>query len=348
MKHLNLKDLTTLYYSQTARHAMKTALAAIISIVVYQYFDLPRGYWATITALIVMQSNIDTGSLEMTLKVASHRLVGTVVGAAVALAILFWIPYNHWQLLVIIFVIILAFTYINRYYEGFKLAGVTALIILLLSNHESLTHSFAFIRVTEILLGVIIAVLVTVFIWPYRITDHLQEHRIARLSKIRQLYLNLLAGKKESQYDEMSQLLLEIEADLKTLKVAKKGLRNKNRELLVLEDKLIRSTRRLGCSYARLPQAYWDFVPLQEMTQKLMQDIADAINGVITRECNQEHYAIIRQEAEQYEKSFDGFRSQRRQAGSEPLCLDDSYDVINTYNALQRCAERVCDFGGLY
>lgn len=348
MQHLETHKLTQLYYSQTVRHAVKTAIAAVLSIIIYQYFQLPRGYWATITTLIVMQSNIDTGSLEMTLKVASHRLVGTVVGAVVALAIIFWVPYNHWEMLALIFILIALFTYINRYYEGFKLAGVTALIILLLSNHESLTHSFAFIRVIEILLGVVIAVLVTVFIWPYRITDHLQEQRVGRLTQLCTSLEALLAGEKDSQFQQMTTMLQGIEADLKTVKVAKKGLRNKNRELLGLEDKLIRSARRLSISYIRLPQAYWEFTPLRETTTELLQYIAQAVKGLTTRECNQEQYALICQMAAHYEQAFDGFRSQRRQAGAEAFCLDDSFDVINTYNALQRCAERVCDFGGLY
>lgn len=348
VQHLRTNNWIQLYYSQTARHALKTGIAAVLSIMIYQYFDFPRGYWASITTLIVMQSNIDTGSLEMTVKVATQRLVGTVVGAIVALGIIFWVPYNYEELLAIIFILIAIFTYITRYYEGFKLAGVTALIVLLLSDNQSLTHSFALIRVLEIFLGVVIAVVVTVFIWPYRITDHLQERRVARLKQLHKALIDLLAGEENNQFDRITTLLQGVEQDKNTIKIAKKGLRNKNRELLELEDKLERAVRRLGESYVRLPQAYWDFAPLREITITLLQDIADAVNGLTTRECNQGQYALIGQQAVRYEQAFADFRSYRRQAGSEPFCLDDSYDVINTYNPLQRCSERICDFGGLY
>lgn len=345
MQYVNTKKWLDFYRSQTTRHAIKTAIATVLSIVVYRYFHFPWGYWATITTLIVMQSNIDTGSFEMTLKVAWQRLVGTVAGAVVSLIIIFLIPYNYWQLLVMIFIIIIGFTYINRYYEGFKLAGVTAIIILLLSDHESIAQSYALIRVTEILLGVMIAVCVTILIWPYRITDHLQERRVVRLLSVYTIFMDLQSRRKIEHHAEIDALVKEVQSDLEKVKVAKKEVRDKSQSLLLVEEKFLKALNRLSQSFIKLPEAYWEFTNLQDITLSLIGDIAVAVKALTSQKESQEQYARIRQETERYEKAFDGFRSYRRQAGIEPFSIDDSYQVINSYNALQRCSERICDFG---
>lgn len=344
---LNRQRLIGLYQSQVSRHAIKTAIAAVVAILVYQYFHLPHGYWSVITALIVMQSNIDTGSLEMTLRVASQRLVGTVIGAALGLAIVFFFNINQWQLIVITFVLISVFAYVTRYYDGFKLAGVTALIILLLSNHDSITHSYAFMRVVEILLGVVIAVIVTICIWPYQISDHLKERRLKRLAKMHDLFTRLRDSDGAEVRSAFDGLAKDVDANRKMVKVAKKGLRGKQLERLALEDKVIRSLRGFGLSFMKLPQAYWDFSPLADATNELADAISQALahlaNNTQSSSCSER----VTRLAAQYEKAFDGFRSYRRQAGVEQFSLDDSYQVINACNSLQRCAERVCDFSKL-
>src|SRR5271157_3673184 len=63
---------------ESAKQAIKTAIAGVISLYVTNLFHLPQGYWAAISALIVMQSNVGA-----TLTAARTRLAGTAVGAIV-------------------------------------------------------------------------------------------------------------------------------------------------------------------------------------------------------------------------------------------------------------------------
>src|SRR5579859_1167865 len=63
---------------ENAKQAVKTAIAGLISLYVTNLFHLPEGYWAAISALIVMQSNVGA-----TLVASRTRLAGTAVGAAV-------------------------------------------------------------------------------------------------------------------------------------------------------------------------------------------------------------------------------------------------------------------------
>ncbi|MGH9702415.1 MAG: FUSC family protein, partial [Candidatus Acidiferrales bacterium] len=45
-------------YSAGLKHATKTAIAAGSCVYLSQWLKIPEGYWAAITAIIVLQSNI--------------------------------------------------------------------------------------------------------------------------------------------------------------------------------------------------------------------------------------------------------------------------------------------------
>ena len=62
----------------TLQHSARTAVAAMASIVVARLFGLPETYWAAVTTLIVMQSE-----LGATLGISVRQLVGTALGVAV-------------------------------------------------------------------------------------------------------------------------------------------------------------------------------------------------------------------------------------------------------------------------
>ncbi len=57
-------------------HSARTAVAAVLSLVVARAFGLPEAYWATVTTLIIMQS-----TLGAALTVSEQRLAGTAMGA---------------------------------------------------------------------------------------------------------------------------------------------------------------------------------------------------------------------------------------------------------------------------
>ena len=60
-------------------HSARTAVAAVVSLVVARGLALPEAYWATITTLIIMQS-----TLGAALTVSEQRLAGTALGAAIS------------------------------------------------------------------------------------------------------------------------------------------------------------------------------------------------------------------------------------------------------------------------
>src|SRR5262245_38649670 len=59
-------------------HSIRTAVAAVASLLVARLFRLQESYWAPITTLVITQS-----SLGAALAVSWHRFVGTALGAVV-------------------------------------------------------------------------------------------------------------------------------------------------------------------------------------------------------------------------------------------------------------------------
>src|SRR5438093_13360283 len=59
-------------------HAIRTATAATVSVIVARLAQMPEAYWAAIATLVVMQS-----SLGATLTLSIERVVATALGASV-------------------------------------------------------------------------------------------------------------------------------------------------------------------------------------------------------------------------------------------------------------------------
>src|SRR5437660_11353523 len=59
-------------------HAIRTAVAATVSVIVARLVQMPEAYWAAIATLVVMQS-----SLGATLTLSIERVVATALGASV-------------------------------------------------------------------------------------------------------------------------------------------------------------------------------------------------------------------------------------------------------------------------
>ncbi len=140
-------------------HAASYTLAMLSSIWLQKYFEIERGYWVTITVLLVMRAD-RTQSLYKT----AQRLIGT------SLAVLFcdiFLPFHFSQEMLIAFVGLCAFFVPwglkkNYIYASFF---VTILVLLLLEM-GSLKHgdvTTAFVRLRATLLGCILSVLGSLF-----------------------------------------------------------------------------------------------------------------------------------------------------------------------------------------
>jgi uncharacterized membrane protein YccC len=170
---------------ENAKQAVKTAVAGVISLYVTNLFHLPEGYWAAISALIVMQSNVGA-----TLAASRTRLAGTAVGAVIG-----WAFVAIWGANMLAFGLAIAIAFFVctqlRLAESQRLATVTVAIIMLISR-TSAAWVIAMHRFAEVALGILIALLVSLVLWPNHARRSVRLGLAAALINVRAFYLSVM------------------------------------------------------------------------------------------------------------------------------------------------------------
>lgn len=142
-------------------HALRTAAAAAMSLMIARLVGLPEAYWAAISTLVVMQS-----TLEATLMLSIERIVASAMGALVGA-----INSNYFGSSLVAFAIsifllgLLSFAFRLRK-TAFRYAGVTLAIVVLVPR-TSPPFTAAWHRFTEVALGILVG-LAVVALWPER------------------------------------------------------------------------------------------------------------------------------------------------------------------------------------
>ncbi|MBD2747905.1 FUSC family protein [Microvirga sp. BT688] len=147
------------------RLALRVTIAGVLAYAVTRFFDMPQGYWAVITAVVVMQASVG-GSL----KAAVERFSGTLAGAVYGAAIAAFIPHDTAVTLGIsIIVALFPLALLAAVKPAFRVAPITSLIMLLPPTGQAIGPlASAIDRVLEITLGNVVGVLVAVFVLPAR------------------------------------------------------------------------------------------------------------------------------------------------------------------------------------
>lgn len=146
------------------RYACRVMVAGLLAYCLAIALSLPQGYWAVITAIVVMQSTVG-GSL----KAALDRLTGTALGAAVGFCVAV-LHLQGYQAGVALAAVLGPLAYAASASPRFRVAPVTAAIMLIGTGGAMPLDpvAAALDRVLEIALGGVIGVLVALFILPAR------------------------------------------------------------------------------------------------------------------------------------------------------------------------------------
>jgi uncharacterized membrane protein YccC len=147
--------------SAVLRHATRVAIIALLSVFVTRALDMQRGYWATLTAVLLLQPY-----LPATITRGVQRVAGTVAGGLVATAIAALV---HDPLGIALFAIALAgvSAAVLQLNYGLYALFLTPTFILLAEVHAGDTHLVE-IRIANTLLGAGLAVAGALLLWPSR------------------------------------------------------------------------------------------------------------------------------------------------------------------------------------
>jgi uncharacterized membrane protein YccC len=167
-------------------HAAKTALAAGLCWALAHRFGLHDGYWGAISAIIVLQSNVGS-----TVNASRDRLLGTLIGALLGFSFSFFgaLPWNY-ILAVLAAVIVCGLLGLR---SSSRLAGVTITIVMLVQQTGS-RRSLALDRVTEVVLGIVVALAVTTLVLPDRARLRLKDGLAQEFLVLGAFFEAILAG----------------------------------------------------------------------------------------------------------------------------------------------------------
>src|SRR6266446_1235743 len=143
---------------------LRMSAAGLVTFGVAHLFGLAQTYWAVLTAVFVTQASIG-GSL----KAMIDRLIGTIGGAGWGIAVALAIP--HQSMLSTggaLAIALVPLAAVVAFWPGYRIAPVTAVIVLLAQTNQTGVVEAALDRVLEIGLGSVVALAVALVVAPAR------------------------------------------------------------------------------------------------------------------------------------------------------------------------------------
>ena len=147
--------------SVVLRHAARVGVVALLSVIVTRALDLQRGYWATLTAVLLLQP-----LLPATITRGLQRVGGTIAGGMLAtlIAAIVHEPIGIGIAAIVFAGVCAAVIQLNF---GLYFLFLTPTFVLLAEVHARDTHLVA-LRITNTLVGATLAVAGALLLWPSR------------------------------------------------------------------------------------------------------------------------------------------------------------------------------------
>ncbi|HBZ8832772.1 TPA: TIGR01666 family membrane protein [Citrobacter farmeri] len=141
------------------RHAVRMSLVLCVGYAIIQITGMHHGYWILLTSLFVCQPNYNATRHRLAL-----RIIGTLVGVAIGIPILWFVPSLEGQLILLVITGALFFAFRNVQYAHATM--FITLLVLLCFNLLGEGFEVALPRVIDTLIGCAIAWAAVSFIWP--------------------------------------------------------------------------------------------------------------------------------------------------------------------------------------
>jgi uncharacterized membrane protein YccC len=163
--------------SVLARHALRVGVTAALAVLVTRTLELSRGYWVTLTVLILLQPY-----RHATMTKALQRLAGTVGGAIVAALVLALLHSTPWLLVVATLLAGVSAAVLQLNYALFAFFMTPTFVLLAeLNSHD---WHLAEVRIVNTLLGGLLAFAASRLFWPYRERERFPDEMARALAAL--------------------------------------------------------------------------------------------------------------------------------------------------------------------
>jgi uncharacterized membrane protein YccC len=183
--------------SPRVRQAVKTTIAACAAFLIADMLDLPQSFWAAVVAIMVTQASIGA-SIGHAIDQFLGSLVGAFTGAVVA--VLVGNSSTAVQVLGLAGTV-LVLGYFAAAWVQMRIACVNAAIIILAQPALGPPLTSASIRVTEVVIGTVVAIVTMLLVLPSRAGPALAEHVARTLPLYFGLLSDLLNAALTGRYD---------------------------------------------------------------------------------------------------------------------------------------------------
>lgn len=195
------------------RHAVRVSVAVGAAFAISAILHLPQGYWSVFTAVIVVQTSIG-GTLQAT----RDRLIGTIVGGLVGAAATYLKSNTLLQEGVVLSLTIAVLAFAAAVRPSLKVAPITAAIVLIGQTKGMPPLEAAAWRVAEIVIGSLIGLAATLFVFPARAHGSVLEQSakaMVQIAELLDLYRRRIAG--DSVAEEVDEAHAAIRRSLASL-----------------------------------------------------------------------------------------------------------------------------------
>jgi uncharacterized membrane protein YccC len=143
----------------TLEHSLRTAAAALVSLLVARLFRLPETYWAAISTLIVMQSNLGAA-----LPISAQRFIGTAMGAIFGAFVATYFRAKVAVFGVAVFAIGVVCAALKVERAAYRYASITLAIVMLVPRAAN-EWVVAIHRFFEVSIGIVVGLALSA-VWP--------------------------------------------------------------------------------------------------------------------------------------------------------------------------------------
>jgi uncharacterized membrane protein YccC len=287
------------YWPQCVLAARNTA-AALCALAIAVYLQLESPYWAAMTTLIVIQP-----TRGQVFEKSFYRLVGTTIGSAAGLLLLRQTA-SPLLLTVALALWIAGCVGIGNLLHGLRsyaclMAGLTCTVISM-SGYLNPPHlyRFAFGRMADVFIGVIVATIMTAIFTPRRSSEELMNRLRGVSVKVVVWLSRLLREKPAGQLVRLEQEILieiaEIEGLLDVVGAASLSFKKTSRLIRGLISSLLSllaAGHLAAGSLGRYPEPVQQSAPWQELLARRLDEVADTLASGKSVNCLAELFKVV-------------------------------------------------------
>jgi len=324
------------------RYAVRATVAGYLALLITGFLELTQGYWSVLTAVLVMQT-----TLGASVRTALERLMATVLGGAVGLAAAYAVVEGLLNDMAALLIVLFALSLLAGARPAFRLAPVTAAIVLLIDPSHEHALEAALHRMLNIGIGCLVGLAVALLIFPARAHQDLSQQtaKLLRLlaEALRFAFANLTGQRDADAYLAVNE---RIRAALAAAELRGQEARQERAAFLtdaVAPDALLRTLRRLRndqISAGRATARPWP-PPLQERLAAPLAAVGRALDA---------HFLALADAAAARRRppdrafvlqAFDGFARALQSCRDEGLLRGLPLDAVSSLYALGFAIEQM-------